>query len=85
MTAKVTRFPRRMRSEPVFIAAAIHPDVSAGRLTHALTSQGLAVSNLPDGTLLIHECPEYRRTGEVPNGEPVPSFLQWPAGPDSPQ
>ena len=83
MTARVTRFPRRYRN--FYQPAAIDPGVSGGRLVQALTSQGLAVSNLPDGTLLIHECPEYRRTGEVPNGKPVPSYLQWPQRPESPQ
>lgn len=77
----VTRLPQRNRAG--YIPAAIHPDVAIVRLTRALAAEGLAVSRLADGRLLIHDSPEYRATGVMPDGKHVPACLRWqPPAPD---
>lgn len=79
----VTHLPQRSRAG--YIPAAIHPDVAIVRLTRALAAEGLAVSRLADGRLLIHDSPEYRASGETPTGF-VPRYLRWqpPALDDEP-
>lgn len=80
----VTPLRRRRFGEGPYIPAAVHPDVKIVRLAQALASEGLAMSNLPDGRLLIHPSPHYQESGEVPYAKPVPSFLRW-SPPDSPE
>ena len=61
---------------PGTVTALIASDVRIARLVNALAHEGLAVSSIPGGQLLIHDAPEYRARGETPTGE-VPSFLRW--------
>lgn len=72
----VTRLPCRHRAD--YIPAAIHPGVVIARLARALSREGLALSNLGDGRLLIHDSPGYRATGATTDGQPqVPAYLRW--------
>ncbi len=72
----VTRFPHVHRDE--YQPAAIHPDVQAVRLARALAREGLALTNLSDGRLLIHPCPRYHS-----DSNPLPEFLRWLPGPEA--